>query len=323
MQINNMVITSSSSILEITDKCHLNCKHCFTNANSIKETDNMSFGVVKKLLKELKKIGIKRLTISGGEPSLRDDYLKILNYAKILNFELYLFTTGFRVNNQDILQLKKICKMVCVSLDPPDHHHDLLRQEKGTYKKAIKFIKKLSAENIPIYTQSMITSRNLNQLDSIKNLLLSLGINNCALTHVSQQGRGLKNDSWLYLNNDQLIHLANFVSENKKHFNYLGTNLISIKALNQDKENKMTPYMHILSNGAILPWFGVQQDVEIVKFKKTNDLIKGLKSNRDDNYWRSMKSLFEKNYSRCCKDKKENSIIAYDDELFKTIYQTT
>lgn len=66
-------------LLEITDRCNLNCRHCF--ADNHQGTDP-SLEQVKAWIRDLTVPGKTLVQLSGGEPTVRDDLPEIVAYAK-------------------------------------------------------------------------------------------------------------------------------------------------------------------------------------------------------------------------------------------------
>ena len=72
----------------------------------------------KELLLRLKRLGVKRLNITGGEPLLRDDLPEILKAAKSFGFEIDLYTNGILyIEKADAL--KGLADRIYFSLDYP------------------------------------------------------------------------------------------------------------------------------------------------------------------------------------------------------------
>lgn len=84
-------------ILDITHACNLACRICDIWKTSPAEKD-MDISYVKKMLYEAKKLGIKEISFSGGEPLLRKDIFEILNYARDLEIKnLGILTNGILI----------------------------------------------------------------------------------------------------------------------------------------------------------------------------------------------------------------------------------
>lgn len=66
-------------LLEITDRCNLNCRHCFADNH---QGEDPSLDQVKAWLRDLTVPGKTLVQLSGGEPTVRDDLPEIVSYAK-------------------------------------------------------------------------------------------------------------------------------------------------------------------------------------------------------------------------------------------------
>lgn len=79
---------------EIIEKCLNNCKFCSSNSNCNK-TQIIRFEDFKKVIDYfITTGGIEELSLSGGEPFLHPDIIKMVEYAKSLNIRTVIFTSG-------------------------------------------------------------------------------------------------------------------------------------------------------------------------------------------------------------------------------------
>lgn len=67
------------TLLEITDRCNMNCTFCFAEPEGAKDPD---LETVKRWIDDLTDSGKTLLQLSGGEPTVRDDLPEIVAYAK-------------------------------------------------------------------------------------------------------------------------------------------------------------------------------------------------------------------------------------------------
>src|SRR4030095_7190721 len=68
-----------SAMIEISDRCNEVCVHCYQIQGRKGE---MSTEEIKTVLDELADMGVLFLTLSGGEPTLRKDFLDIVRHAR-------------------------------------------------------------------------------------------------------------------------------------------------------------------------------------------------------------------------------------------------
>ncbi len=78
---------------ELTWRCNLRCRHCYLGGQTfpLPELDTPS---IQKLLDQVAEAGCLTLSITGGEPTLRQDFESIWQHAHGLGFLLNLFTNG-------------------------------------------------------------------------------------------------------------------------------------------------------------------------------------------------------------------------------------
>ncbi len=81
-----------SGTLELTSNCNLKCLHCYMSPT--KRTDELSTEDIYGILDEIAEAGCLWLTLTGGEPFLRDDFQDIYLYAKKKGFVITLFTNA-------------------------------------------------------------------------------------------------------------------------------------------------------------------------------------------------------------------------------------
>ena len=82
--------------VSLTDQCNLNCFYCKTeNICSNKKQDNLDSETIINIIKMAADIGIKRIKLTGGEPLLRKDIVKLIrNIASLKGVEDLSMTTN-------------------------------------------------------------------------------------------------------------------------------------------------------------------------------------------------------------------------------------
>lgn len=135
-------------LAHITDKCNLNCQHCyirpnFINGNKIKNQE-LKLNDIITILKEMSQMGALGFSISGGEPFLYDNFTKIIDAAvKNHIFIDNIFTNGTIIDkNKKIIQKlkKEYWTTFYVSIDGIGKIHDQFRGKSGAFKRTIKGI---------------------------------------------------------------------------------------------------------------------------------------------------------------------------------------
>jgi MoaA/NifB/PqqE/SkfB family radical SAM enzyme len=135
-------------ILFTTGKCNAKCAMCFYADEMEKKAEDLSFESIQKLSQSAG--GFKRLLLSGGEPTLREDLPDILEMLHKNNgvTDINLPTNGMQTERliEWITRLRKNCPdcniTVSVSLDGFGQTHDTQRGVVSFYK-AAETLKKL------------------------------------------------------------------------------------------------------------------------------------------------------------------------------------
>lgn len=94
-------------VIKPTKKCPMKCIGCKDRQDlykGIKET--MTFNYWKKVIKESKLLGLEKLTISGGEPTLYPRLYDLIKYSKSLKIQTLLNTTGLKLNTEKVINSK-------------------------------------------------------------------------------------------------------------------------------------------------------------------------------------------------------------------------
>ena len=293
----NLYPISDHALIEITKRCNYSCLHCFTNASK-KELAEKQQADYDSLFKELPLVGVQEVTISGGEASIRKDYLEIVKSAATKGLKTNLFTTGFRVTDSDLEALFPICSTIALSIDGDKDHHNWLRNKPKAFDEIAGFLDRLLGRGFKVFVQSMVTSRNIRAIQQTVDFLVAKGIRSFSLTHVSPQGRAGKTHPELFLNQKEMDYLFQLVTGLKPHFDFVGTNLVSRSSLNLNRSRLLKPNLHVVPNGSILPWFGVPERFRFCEFDRNGGIQKHFDIRQNGPFLAELTSLFEENLAR-------------------------
>ena len=95
-------------LLEVTDRCNLNCPVCFAKANDEIFSDPSLEKISEWYDMLLKSGGPFNIQLSGGEPTVRDDLDEVIKIGRDKGFDFFqLNTNGIRIG-EDIEYLKKL-----------------------------------------------------------------------------------------------------------------------------------------------------------------------------------------------------------------------
>ncbi len=148
----------------ITNRCNSKCVYCHSWKNAGPE---LSTDQAKEIMLLLSSRGTRVIRFTGGEPLLRDDLPELLALSKSLGIWTVVATNGILVPLK-IRELKGV-DSVSISIDGPEHVHDVLRGA-GSYQKAVEACVVLSRENIPVSISTVLTSLNSDSIEHVLEL---------------------------------------------------------------------------------------------------------------------------------------------------------
>ncbi|WP_438442610.1 radical SAM protein [Kluyvera georgiana] len=139
---------NSSLFIYLTDKCNFSCKHCYRNNDTL-HSKTLNIDHWLNIVKKFKSHGGKEITISGGEPLLYKDIIKLITYIKEQDLKLTILSNGtlwknlFRNKTNLISEIDEIQ----ISLDGFDEHSFSLMRGPGNFRTVLDNILWLKNNN--------------------------------------------------------------------------------------------------------------------------------------------------------------------------------
>lgn len=200
----------------MTSECNLRCKHCFISNYEA----TPSYDDIESLINELDGKGVVGISITGGEPLLRDDLIKIVRQITSKEIKLSIATNGVLINESNAKELvENGVGVFQVSLDGATNKvHDYIRGN-GTFSKAINGIKLLKDLNANVIIAFTINKFNYKEIDLMIDLANKL---DCRLRFelFLPIGSGLKEKEFFNLNGKTLEKVKEkllFVNDENKN----------------------------------------------------------------------------------------------------------
>lgn len=136
-----------SAMLHITDTCCFRCIMC--GQWKQKTDDELSTEKWFDILFQLRKNGIKSISLSGGEPFMRNDIVDIISYANKIGLDVGIITNGYLLDREIIENTVKAgVASFSISIDGVGVDFDNIRGTKGAYQKVLDSCKILSEYRI-------------------------------------------------------------------------------------------------------------------------------------------------------------------------------
>lgn len=163
----------TTAVWEITMGCNMRCKHCGSScAEALPDELNTSEAL--EVCDQLKDLGLKVITLSGGEPTTRSDWHIIAKRLVDNGIITSIITNGWLIDENFIHNaITSGIRSVCLSIDGLEKTHDFVRRS-GSFNKSIKALKELRKNNISTSVITSINKENICELEELYQLLIVL-----------------------------------------------------------------------------------------------------------------------------------------------------
>ncbi len=177
------------AVWEITLKCDLACRHCGSRAGRARPDELDTAGALD-LVRQMAELGVKEVTLIGGEAYLRDDWTDIARAVRARGMSCTI-TTGGRGLTPERAKLARESgvQSVSVSVDGLEETHDALRGVKGSYASAMTAIANLHAAGIPVSANTQFSRPALRQVPALFEKLIEAGIHSWQVQLTVAMGR--------------------------------------------------------------------------------------------------------------------------------------
>ncbi|MFA8300301.1 MAG: radical SAM protein [Hyphomicrobiales bacterium] len=192
------------AVIELTNDCNLRCKHCYGHFENNTIISKYDF---ERIINQIYNLGCTQIILSGGEPMLLGN--KLIDYVKIAKkkgFPFVALTTNGTLNITDQQELLKYLDMIQISIDGLKETHNNIRG-KGTFQKALSFIKENSNDSCKISLMMSVHKDNYNEVKEVHKLSKELNAE-FAIEIVTPCGRG---NSINILSKEELKVLKDFI----------------------------------------------------------------------------------------------------------------
>jgi radical SAM protein with 4Fe4S-binding SPASM domain len=203
-----------NAIWEITMGCNMRCKHC---GSICKEQfpDELSTSDAKTVCKKLADAGTKYITLSGGEPTLRDDWHVIASELNKNGITPSLISNGWLIDEEVADKAAESgINSIAISLDGMRDTHDFMRCE-GSFDRIVKAIALLNKKKVGVSIITAINSRTLSELPEMVSLLRKFDIAVWQMQTALPMGSFSEHKDDLMILPNQVDRIINFAHDNK------------------------------------------------------------------------------------------------------------
>ena len=163
-----------SAMVEIADRCNEACVHCYQVQGQKGELETAQW---RAIFDELAEMGVFLLTISGGEATLRKDFLELVEYAREKRFAVKIYTNGLNMSEALAQRLGELAvQEVQISLySHQPEVHDAVTRVPGSFVKTTAAARHLVEAGVPVVLKTPLMRVNAEGIDEYVDLVTSIG----------------------------------------------------------------------------------------------------------------------------------------------------
>jgi SynChlorMet cassette radical SAM/SPASM protein ScmE len=161
----------------ITGACNLTCGYCSYNATrGPRHADDLSTAQLTALFAELGELGVMKVTLTGGEPLLRPDFLALVQAVVDNHMRFAVNTNGVLLTDAiaDALVATRRLDRVQVSIDGAEAWVNDHNRGRGAFDGAIAGLRLLARRDVPRAVRLTLTRFTADHLEEALEALLEL-----------------------------------------------------------------------------------------------------------------------------------------------------
>ncbi len=148
----------------LTSRCNQQCLYCNLWCAPADSSKELSTRRIFSVIDEMSKLGTQRISFSGGEPLLRKDIGKIIDYCKTKDISVSMNSNGSLVSEK-VGEIRNL-DLIKLSLDGPKNVHEMIRGG-NTYDAVIGAAEVCKKNNIRFTFATTLTKHNIGHIDFI------------------------------------------------------------------------------------------------------------------------------------------------------------
>lgn len=162
-------------VIELTNRCNLKCKHCFSGRHG--GNDDLPLKVLESIFEDAKALGFDHLTFTGGDPTVYKYFPDLLKRVAAHDYRFSFVTNGYNFTSSHslILPYRDRLEQITFSLDgaTPETHGAL--RGSHSFLKVIEAMHLARALCLPFSNNMVVTKHNRHELRQTAKLVARLG----------------------------------------------------------------------------------------------------------------------------------------------------
>ncbi len=186
--------TAYSVSWNLTQRCNLECAHCYMSAHAGADTrGELTTAECRRVMDEIAEVNPNVfLILTGGEPFLRKDLFEVAAYAAEKRFTTVFGTNGVLLREREAKLMREHRVLgASISLDSTDRaRHDAFRRLPGAWDGAVRATRVLADEGLDFSLHMSVTDWNVGEVPAMIDLAKQLGATVLNFFFLVRTGRG-------------------------------------------------------------------------------------------------------------------------------------
>ena len=161
------------AVWETTLQCDLACRHCGSRAGRARP-DELTTAEALDLVVQMADLGVKEVTLIGGEAYLRDDWTAIVRAVREAGMACSITTGGRGLGPERAREAREAgLQGAAVSIDGLRATHDALRAVAGSFDSAFDALASLREAGVRVSVNTQIGRQSLREIPELFELLVA------------------------------------------------------------------------------------------------------------------------------------------------------
>ena len=210
-----VLYTPLGLLAELTHRCPLGCPYCSNPIALDPRSSELDTQTWARVFTEAAALGVLQVHLSGGEPGARRDLVEIMAAARSAGLYTNLITSAVGITIETLRKLGEAgLDHVQISIqDSEPVRADHIAGYKGAYARKRAFAAEVVALKIPLTVNAVMHRANIDRVEDMVALALSLGATRVEIAHAQYYGWALKNRAALMPTAEQVKRAAAAVEE--------------------------------------------------------------------------------------------------------------
>jgi radical SAM protein with 4Fe4S-binding SPASM domain len=204
--------TPLSASFELTRRCNFRCVHCYLgDQEALRQhrQQELDTDTIIKLLNQMVEAGTLFLTLTGGDPMLRTDFIRIYEHAVRSGLLVSVYCNGSQVTKEIASSFKKFPpRIVEITLyGATQKTFETITQKPSSYTACMRGISLLRQAGVRLRLKTMAITLNCNELPAMRSMAKDMNLqfrHDCSIIPVlpNEDNRGRTNISNNIINVD-------------------------------------------------------------------------------------------------------------------------